>query len=244
MKVTLLTVKQLVQLKLLTLFLCMPVMPAAAQSSEFQSASSIAAAAEQFVESQVERSNYTEIDAQAATLDPRLRLKKCSVPITTFATGNGTVGHRTSVGVRCTGDIPWTLYVPVTLNALSPIVFTKQSLLRGETYTSEALELRYLPIHEVPRDALTDIEQALGMATARNVAAESAVTLNSLRAATLISQGQEVIILAEGNGMAVRMTGKALKNGVAGEMIPIRNDSSGRTIEARIVSESTVLVSF
>jgi flagella basal body P-ring formation protein FlgA len=139
---------------------------------------------------------------------------------------------------------PWTLYVPVAVAATSPVVFTTRPVLRGERIAPEALELRYVPLQRMPRSPIRNAEQAVGMEATRAIAADSPLALSNLRAPQLVKQGQEVIILAEGGGISVRMSGSALKSGSKDEMIPIKNLSSGKTLEARIVSDSTVLVGF
>ncbi len=213
-------------------------------AEEFEAAANIQAVAEQFVLTQIDETSLKEISARAGTLDQRLRLKKCDQVLEAFASGTGEIRARSTVGVRCTGSSPWTLYVPVAVDAESPVLFATRPLLRGERIDSSAVELRYLPLQRLPRQAVTDPEQIEGMAMNRAIAAGNPITINSLQVPKLIQQGQEVIILAEGGGISVRMTGSALRSGARDEMIPIRNLSSGKTLEARIVSESTVLVGF
>lgn len=211
---------------------------------EFESANTIEQLAEQFALAQITEAGLRDVTARASNLDTRLRLKKCDTPLEAFTTSGNGIRARTTIGVRCTGSSPWTLYVPVAVEATSPVVFTTRPILRGERITSEALELRYVDLQRLPRTPINSPEQAVGMEATRALAADSPLALSNLRAPQLVKQGQEVIILAEGGGISVRMSGSALKSGGKDEMIPIKNLSSGKTLEARIVSESTVLVGF
>ena|SRR5690625_4909016 len=54
-----------------------------------------------------------EVDLVINRLDPRLRLRQCTEALETFSPhAQHRPGHLT-VGVRCRGAHPWTLYVPV-----------------------------------------------------------------------------------------------------------------------------------
>lgn len=213
-------------------------------AQEFESADAIQQLAESFALEQINAAGLKDIEAHASALDTRLRLKKCELPLEAFTTGSNGIRARTTIGVRCSGASPWTLYVPVAVDAMSPVVFTTRPLLRGERIPPEALELRYLPLQRLPRQAISDPDQVVGMEANRAVAADTPLAVSSLQTAKMIERGQDIIILAEGAGIAVRMAGSALKSGSIDDVIPIKNLSSGKTLEARIVSESTVLVGF
>lgn len=246
MKVTKLTAKQLITVTVPLIFNLVPLSNAETLKAEieFESAEAIQSVAEKYALEQLSEGSLQQVSAEASALDTRLRLKKCSEALQTFGNGGDMRSSRLTVGVRCTGESPWTLYVPVTVNALVPVVYTSKPLLRGEVVESANLEIRQEPLDRSPRNALQSLEQVIGMEVARAMPANTPLSLSNLRSPKLIRQGQEVIILAEGSGLAVRMAGNALKNGGKGEVIPVKNSSSGRVLEGRIVSESTVLVGF
>ena len=49
-------------------------------------------------------------------------------------------------------------------------------------------------------------------------------------------------ILAGDSGIEVRMQGKALRNGNPGDLIPVRNLSSKKKLEARVVAAGEVRI--
>jgi flagella basal body P-ring formation protein FlgA len=204
----------------------------------------IRSVAAQFARDQIDTAGLSAIQAQAAELDPRLNLAECDVPLEAFATARTRQLARTTVGVKCTGAKPWTLYVPVTIDALADVVFTRRPLLRGEALTADALEIRQLPIAKLPLRHISSPEQLTGMETTRPLQADTAVTLNALRARQLVKQGQEVGIVAVSGGIQVRMSGVAMRSGSRGDRIPVQNHSSGRQVEAEILDRSTVRVNF
>jgi flagella basal body P-ring formation protein FlgA len=217
-------------------------MPLGAETSA--SLAEIRQAAEQFALEQVNDTGLSNIQVKAAELDPRLKLASCDGPLETFSSSRSRQLARTTVGVRCNGQKPWTLYVPVAISALANSVFTARPVLRGEALSPESLEIRQVPVDKLPLNYLSSPEQALGMEASRPLKADSPLTLNALRTRQLVKQGQEVLVIASSGGIQVRMSGTALKSGSLGDLIQVRNANSGRTIEAEILDSGTVRVNF
>ncbi len=213
-----------------------------AQTSGMESHEAIRSVAADFARSRIDTTGLSDIQVQAAGLDPRLKLAPCDVPLEAFSTSEIRQLARTTVGVRCSGAKPWTLYVPVTIEALADVVFSRRPLLRGEALTADTLELRTMPLSRLPARHLGRPEQLAGMETTRPLQADTPITLNSVRPRQLVRQGQEVVIMAVSGGIQVRMTGVALRSGSRGDLIPIQNDSSGRTVEGEVLDKSTVRV--
>jgi flagella basal body P-ring formation protein FlgA len=239
MKVNFLTSRMTEKLLLLAILAMMP-LPAPAESS--QSLAEIRQVAEQFALTRIDSSGLSEISASAANMDARLRLKQCDQPLEAFATSNSSNRSRSTVGVRCTGQNPWTLYVPVTISALAEALYTARPLLRGELLDSSAVEVRRMPLDKLPVNSLSDTENLASLEAVRPLRAGVPLTLNAVRARQVVRQGQEVVIEANTAGIQVKMTGTALKSGSYGDLIPVRNRNSGRVIEAAVRNEGLVTV--
>ena len=144
------------------LLVLQPVQSAAADSESHEA---IRTAATEFARRQIDKTGLSDIQVQAAGLDPRLRLAACEIPLEAFSTSKSGQLARTTVGVRCSGRNPWTLYVPVTIEAQADVVFTRRPLLRGEALTTEVLEIRKLPLSRLPHRHLSSPGQLAGMET-------------------------------------------------------------------------------
>lgn len=200
--------------------------------------------ATRFAIRQVDDTHLHAVTANAATLDPRLQLRLCSVPLEAFPTGNPAQRVRMTVGVRCTAPNPWTLYVPVHISAMTDVVYTRRAFARGESPAAADLEVRRVALDKLPNGHVRSINQLSQMELVRPLQSGTALTLNAFTSRDMVRQGQEVVIIAEGSGVQVRMAGKAMKNGSSGELIPVRNNNSGRTIEATVLSDGTVRVNW
>ncbi len=211
-------------------------------AAEIETLDTIRSRAQEHALAQIVDSDLQNATASAGQLDARLQLKRCSSELETFSTGSMNNPSRMTVGVRCTGLNPWTLYVPVTISAMVDVVFSSRALTRGALLTAEDLETRQVSLDKLPIGYLSDSSRLANFELTRPVRAGTPLTLNAVRSRKIIRQGQEVIIVAQTSGIQVRMTGEALKNGDFGDLIPVKNLKSGRTVEATILSDSTVSV--
>lgn len=209
---------------------------------ELQPLDTIAAAAERRARQLAQDQGLADAEVRATALDTRLRLKRCEVPLETFNNDSNLRGGRTTIGVRCTGAAPWTLYVPVAVTAHTYIVLVEGPLPRGTVLDAAHLRLEKRPLHALPPQYLTDIEQAVGRTLTRAVTGTTIASPNLLQARDLVVKGQDVTILAAGTNVQVRMAGVALQKGQLGERIDVKNTSSGKTVQAVIVDGSTVQV--
>lgn len=211
-------------------------------AAEMQELETIRLQAQKHALAQVQDHEFHDVRAIAGNLDPRLQLKKCSAELETFSSGAMNNPARTTVGVRCSGLNPWTLYVPVSIEATVDVLFSTRALTRGELLTPADIETRRLSLDKLPIGYMSDSSQLTNLELTRPVRTGTPLTLNAVRSREIVRQGQEVIIVAQTAGIQVRMTGEAMKNGNFGDLIPVKNLTSGRTVEATILSDSTVSV--
>ena len=227
---------------LFALGLVLPLRAPAQPALAMQALGDIAAAAENHARASLEQQNLADADVKAGALDGRLRLKNCELPLETFSNDSNFRGGRMTVGVRCTGAAPWTLYVPVTVLAETAIVLVQGPLPRGTILQDSHLKLEERALNALPPQYLTSTEQLIGRELTRAVVGATVATPNLVQARDLIAKGQDVTILATGANIQVRMAGVALQKGQQGERIDVQNSSSGRTVQAVIVDGGTVQV--
>jgi flagella basal body P-ring formation protein FlgA len=225
------------------LLCCLPVFGQAVAPDGTQDIENVKQVAENHARELLRGEGYADIEVKAGAMDARLRLKACEVPLAAFSNNNsGVRGGRTTVGVRCTGSSPWTLYVPVTVVAQTTVVLVQGPLPRGTLLNDSHVRLVARPLTELPHNALAKVEQVVGRELVRAIDNDTLASANLLKTRELVAKGQEVIILAQGANLEVRMAGVALEKGQIGDRIAVRNTNSGRTVEGLILNETTVRV--
>jgi len=175
-------------------------------------------------------------------IDNRLRLAKCNQPLETFSPPAGRKLGRTTIGVRCSGIKPWSLYVSAMVSLNSDVVVAAHNLARGTILNATDLMLEKRDIARLRSNYFDNPTQAIGKRLRRNL--QRGQVLNSIYIVTpnTVKKGNKVIILASSNKVQVRMPGKALSNGSTGELIKVQNIRSKKELEAIVVSPGIVKV--
>ena len=182
------------------------------------------------------------VEVEVGRLDARLRLERCSVPLTTYQTpGSRTSGH-TSVGVRCDGSAPWTLYVPALIRRAQTLVVAARPIARGTILTAVDVEVVTRLLSSTPGGVLDDPDLAVGRVAIRDIAAGSTLNANQLKTPQIVKRGQSVTLTLANGPVAVRVAGTALRDGTLGERIPVRNVNSKRVVEGVILADGVVAV--
>lgn len=215
---------------------------AAADDAALQSLESIRGAAESFLAEQVAPPPTGRTEITAGRLDQRLRLAACSEPLESFLPPSGRTVGNTTVGVRCNGEKPWTLYVPVRVALYTEVLVAARPLARGERVAAGDLMPTERDVSGVQGGYLTDPAQAVGHVVRRAVAAQAILAPKMIEAPHLVEKGQRVVLVAATGGVEVRMSGTALADGSLGEQIQVRNLSSSRVVEGRVIDQGTVQV--
>ena len=175
-------------------------------------------------------------------LDNRLRLTRCSEPLSAEVTSRYMRGGRLTVDVACNGTQPWSIYVPVTITSEIQILTLIQALPRDAIITEGDVDVVTLRRRPTGLPTLSDPKQAIGLAAKRALSEGTELRPTMLKQPVIIKRGDQTVITAGSGGLSVRMTGKALEDGVLGEQIRVQNLSSKRTIQGEVQRDGSVLI--
>jgi flagella basal body P-ring formation protein FlgA len=202
---------------------------------------SIAAAAEAHARNTAKKLGFREIRARALALDARLALAPCGHRLETFAPPGRGAG-RTTVGVRCNAPKPWTLYVPVQVDASVATIVLRDAMPRGSVLTAGDMRVELKPASGVFGQPVSSVSSAVGKQLRRDTAAGTALKINMLTDPQAIARGQTTQIVSVVNNIEVVMNGTALSGASAGETIKIRNNTSGKLLEGVVRMDGRVQV--
>ena len=91
-------------------------------------------------------------------------------------------------------------------------------------------------------DYIQDFSLIRNLVPSRMIRAGSPVTINMFRTAMVVVANQPVRLRIRYHGIEASAKGIAMNRGRVGEMIKVRNESSGKIITGRVVDEQTVEV--
>lgn len=186
---------------------------------------------------------FSRAEFNIAALDPRLTLPDCTAPLAVTAQEPRQLQTRFNTQVSCASGNGWSIYVPIDVAVFGPVVVAARPLARGEILTAADVIDSELDVTRLNGAYLTDITTAIGQEVRRPLAAQSVVSQQALQPPLLIRRGEAVSIRASGNAMAVHMNGVAMTDGRLGQSIRVRNSSSNRIVDARVVAPGETEVS-
>jgi flagellar basal body P-ring formation protein FlgA len=218
------------------LLLAGPVATASVESPE-----SIRDAARAHLESLVARTG-TPPEVEMGRVDPRLRLAACDRPLDVFLPpGMRHVGNVT-VGVRCTGASPWTVFVAAAVRLYRTVLVLDRPLPRGASLTAADLRTERRDVGGLSQGYLEEPAAVLGKELRSPLGAGFVLHPGVLAAPVLVRRGERVTLLARSAGFEVRSQGLALEDGEAGGTVRIRNLGSARVVQGRVAGPGVVVV--
>lgn len=212
-----------------------------AQAAAIEKLENIRAAARAFAAQEIGGA-ANNIHIEVGRLDPRLRLAACGEPLTAyFSPGSRTIG-RTTVGVRCEGPKAWSLFVPLHIERRIAVAVAVAPVPRGHVIGAADVHYELRSVAKLNGGHFTANDQLIGKVTTRPITRGAAYAQNMVKAPRLVRRGERVVLALQTGGVAVRVAGQALRDGIRGERIPVRNLSSKRIIEGIVHEPGLVLV--
>lgn len=213
-----------------------------AKAETYQSHASIYWAAKNFIQKRVTSQENHKPEIKAGKLDSRLKLTKCNKRLHAFLPKGSRETGKTTVGVKCTGTKPWSLHVPVTVSIYKNVLVSTRQLQKNTVLTASDIKFARHDLTDLPYGFFEDKNSSIGMKLKRRVLAGAVLTPAILKKPQIVSRGQNITLLAQSGRMVVRMLGKALDNGAAGERIKVMNIKSRKKLEGVITPSGDVEV--
>lgn len=140
---------------------------------------------------------------------------------------------------RCTDDAarvpPQDFLLRATLSA--EVLVVTQGVASGQPVTDDQFQLQRRDISQTP-DALSTLEP--GFAARTTLRPGQLLQKRLLAAAVVVKRGDAVRIQASRGGVSVEGAGEALDSGSRQGLIRVRNNASGRVIQARVLDAGLV----
>ncbi len=214
--------------------------PAVAEEAQFHAISAIKASAATFLNDHKDIQGQANTTVKIGHIDTRLTLPRCSAPLEAFLPPGGNISGKTTVGVRCQGSRPWTLYVPASVTSVTRVLITNAPLRRGHVVRAEDIGQQTRDTRSLSRAYLSNPQQVIGKVLKRNLANKALFTSAVLTEPHIIQKGQQVTLQAGSHGLNVSVTAMALNDGAVGEKIRVKNLSSSKIVEGTILASGVV----
>lgn len=227
--------------RLILLLLLVPLGAFAAAAPPVQTPQSMRQAVTQFLQQHAQQMKG-ETEVGVDPIDPRLRLARCDGPLEAFWPKGGKRAGSVTVGLRCQGQVSWSIYLRARLAVYETVAVAARPLGRGERLSAADIELQRQDVSRLSGGYHTRIQELAGMEVRRSVRAGIVLDRSVVKPPILVSRGERVSITASSGVVQVSMAGKALKSGARGEFIEVVNLSSRQKLEAEVVAPGVVRV--
>lgn len=190
---------------------------------------------------QASQRGYDQVDVQVQALNKHMKLPHCPVALNTLLPQPERALGQISVGVRCEHpDTAWTIYVRATVSALQVIPVLNRPLVRGDIISADDIQQQTLPARSAVKGVALSAEQVIGRELTRATEAGTPLRLRYLRLPELVKQGQMVMLIARGNGVEIKVKGKAQQGGALGQQVRVTNLSSGQTVQGIVEEDGSI----
>lgn len=162
-----------------------------------------------------------EVSYTIGSIDPNNRLTPCSTLMVSM-TASAKAWGRTSVMVRCQEEKGWSIFVPVHIRVVTDYLVSATPLAQGQAITAGNLARRRGDLSDLPAGILTEEREAIGRTAALSISAGRPLRGDMLRQPLVILQNQTVKVVSQGPGFQVTNEGKALTNGLDGQIVQVR----------------------
>jgi flagella basal body P-ring formation protein FlgA len=120
-----------------------------------------------------------------------------------------------------------------------PVVYSAEPLEKKSPIDASALRMR-IDSADMNLTSLWAAEQAAGAVARRNVPAGTALTEGDISRVDFVRAGSTVTMTARVNGLGVEVRGIAMQRGGVGDIIKVKNLSSGKVLAGRVVDAGRV----
>lgn len=146
---------------------------------------------------------------------------------------------RTTVGVRCAGERPWTVYLQAKVAVQATYYIAARQIAPGEPLSAADLVARDGDLTVMPLAVITDPAQAIGSTALARISAGLPLRQDMLKSAASVSAGQTVRVVAAGPGFTISAEGSVLANAAPGQSVRVRM-AAGQIVTAIVKDAGTV----
>lgn len=210
--------------------------------------------------SQAFMSNYEEglaldktseaFDFDIKAPDARLRFEACAeMPLAEASESAGRKGGRSinSSGrmvlkISCAAPLAWSVYTQVLVRHMVKALQARHPIARGNTLVAGDITSVAVDISRLQRGYFRKVEALADWTAKRSIRPGEILSPGILVRSKAVNRGDRVVIAARTQGISISMTGEALTDGIVGEQISVRNNSSERVVRATVVARGKVEV--
>ena len=156
-----------------------------------------------------------------------------------------------TVIVSCNKPLKWQITIRTNANSTPKIhskkkinkisnsiklITLRNNLKKGEVIQKHDLKFDYKS-NSVGNGFFENFDKLIGRKINQNLSKGQVIKTRHLQENFMVSEGQSIIIFSDLHGINIRMKGNALENGHFNELIKVKNISSGKIVQGKVINE-------
>ena len=150
------------------------------------------------------------------------------------------------ITIRTNADSTSKIHSKKKINKISnsiKLITLRNNLKKGEVIQKHDLKFDY-KTNSVGNGFFESFDNLVGRKINQNLSKGQVIKIRHLEENFMVSEGQSIIIFSDLYGINVRMQGNALENGHFNELIKVKNISSGKIVQGRVINEKKILINY
>ena len=150
------------------------------------------------------------------------------------------------ITIRTNADSTPKIHSKKKINKVSnsiKLITLRNNLKKGEVIQKHDLKFDY-KTNSVGNGFFESFDSLVGRKINQNLSKGQVIKIRHLEENFMVSEGQSIIIFSDLYGINVRMQGNALENGHFNELIKVKNISSGKIVQGRVINEKKILINY
>ena len=150
------------------------------------------------------------------------------------------------ITIRTNADSTPKIHSKKKINKVSnsiKLITLRNNLKKGEVIQKHDLKFDY-KTNSVGNGFFESFDKLVGRKINQNLSKGQVIKIRHLEENFMVSEGQSIIIFSDLYGINVRMQGNALENGHFNELIKVKNISSGKIVQGRVINEKKILINY
>jgi len=152
---------------------------------------------------------------------------------------NSIPAGRIRLTLSCADPI-WQFRATAKVDLWLNLVVAKRDLQRGEVLSNELLNYDSINIAKHVYGMETSTNELIGMTVKRNIKQGDLVTRRQLENNYLVNKEQHIKLLISTSSFTASVKAIALEEGIKGQMIKVKNLSSGKIVEGQVIDKGVV----
>ena len=140
------------------------------------------------------------------------------------------------------GNLIGRAQIRVRVAKYSDVLVSKDRIHRNQPLTEEDFELKRMDVTSLREQPICSIDRVEGLRSKRNLRRGAILTSGAVEPVPDIEVGREVTIIFDDGLCCITVPGRPLQSGCVGDLVKVRNKSSGKIVMARVIDRSSVAV--